>query len=205
MVLGWIWSPLAENAHDPRFRKRPTTTVRSPRHDLLECLWDEHQVRCRRNFRSRLNRCAPCFWAALPSGHALGSKQAAAKEYQTFHLYSNPRHRAPRASGHQLQLLSHFPGSAGLPVGEVTLYGLGSARSPVSACLRSGEGSHCRAGSLPGGGRSRHRYRHCEGQPGKLAEEMIRRGLRATLEAPSLISGPEDRGLADDATHRRPG
>lgn len=121
------------------------------------------------------------------------SQQAAAKPYQTFHLFSS--HEAARTAGfgHQLQLLSYFPGSvAGLSVGaEVTLYGLkvgevtsvGLVYDPVKDRIVAPVHYRVEADRVTG-------IATVKGlEPGKLAEEMIRRGLRATLEAPSLISG----------------
>jgi paraquat-inducible protein B len=120
------------------------------------------------------------------------SKEPFAKPDEPFPLY--PSLDAAKIAGfsHRLDLLSYFPGSvAGLaPGADVTLYGLRIGEvtevslmydkqtdrivAPVHYQVDAGRVSGIAAAQgLP---------------PGTIAAEMVRRGLRATLQAPSLIT-----------------
>lgn len=120
------------------------------------------------------------------------STQKAAALNHGFPLYSNMEEAKSAGFGQQIQLMSYFPGSvAGLDVGsEVTLHGLkiGEVTDvslifdpkrdaivvPVHYRVEAG-----RIGNIAA----------AQGMDaGTLAEEMIKRGLRATLQAPSLIT-----------------
>ncbi|CAN5664098.1 MlaD family protein [soil metagenome] len=109
-----------------------------------------------------------------------------------FQLYGNMGEAKAAGFGLQLQLLSYFPGSvAGLDVGsEVTLHGLKIGEVTDVSLIFDPK---LDAIVVP------VRYRVEAGRIGNiaaaqgmdastLAEEMIKRGLRATLQAPSLIT-----------------
>lgn len=121
------------------------------------------------------------------------SKLPVAAADHKFPLYGSLELARSAGFGHQLQLLSFFPGSvAGLEVGaEVTLNGLkvGEVTDvslvydprkdrivvPVHYRVEAGRiGNIAAAQGL---------------DPVTLATEMVKRGLRATLQAPSLITG----------------
>jgi paraquat-inducible protein B len=119
--------------------------------------------------------------------------QPAAVANEEFRLYRNFEEAKSAGFGQQIKLVSYFPGSvAGLEVGaEVTLHGLkvGEVTDvslvydpridrvvvPVHYRIEAG-----RVGNIAVAEKT---------DPEKLAEEMIKRGLRATLQAPSLITG----------------
>jgi paraquat-inducible protein B len=124
-----------------------------------------------------------------PSDSTLPVSQADRK----FPLYGSLELARSAGFGHQIQLLSYFPGSvAGLSVGaDVTLNGLkvGEVTDvslvydpkldrivvPVHYRVEAGRINNIAA---------------VQGLPtGTLAAEMVRRGLRATLQAQSLITG----------------
>lgn len=135
--------------------------------------------------------------ALLLGGIAFDSPQDGkspnARVHQTFTLF--PNHEAAKSAGfgNQLQLMSYFPGSiAGLAVGaDVTLYGLKIGEvTDVSLVYDKATDSivapvHYRVeadrvtGIASGQGL----------QPGFVAAEMVRHGLRATLQSPSLLTG----------------
>ncbi|MFO1082187.1 MAG: MlaD family protein [Reyranellaceae bacterium] len=117
----------------------------------------------------------------------------AAKQDALFALY--PSREAARSAGfgHQLQLLSYFPGSiAGLSVGaDVTLYGLkigevtdvGLVYDRASDSILAPVHYRVEADRIRG---------IAAGQgmtPDTVAAELVRHGLRATLQSPSLITG----------------
>jgi paraquat-inducible protein B len=121
------------------------------------------------------------------------SAEAVAKAYQDFTLY--PSFEAARSAGfgHQLQLVSYFPGSvAGLAVGaEVTLYGLkigevtevGLVYDKAKDRILAPVHYRVEAGRITG-------MATAQGlAPGTIAQELVRRGIRATLQSPSLITG----------------
>ncbi|HEX9524953.1 MAG TPA: MlaD family protein [Reyranella sp.] len=118
--------------------------------------------------------------------------QPVAQADHTFPLYASLEMAKSAGFGHQLLLLSYFPGSvAGLEVGaDVTLNGLkiGEVTDvnlvydpqkdrivvPVHYRVEAGRiGNIAAAQGL---------------NPGTLAAEMVKRGLRATLQSPSLIT-----------------
>jgi paraquat-inducible protein B len=120
------------------------------------------------------------------------STQPVAQANHNFPLYASLETAKSAGFGHQLQLLSYFPGSvAGLDVGaDVTLNGLkiGEVTDvslvydpqkdrivvPVHYRVEAGRiGNIAAAQGL---------------DPGTLAAEMVKRGLRATLQSPSLIT-----------------
>jgi paraquat-inducible protein B len=192
MVLGWDLVTLAENVTIHAF-------VRAPYDQYVHLdtsFWNASGLSVKFGAEG-ISVQVESLRAVLLGGIAFDtpsdSKLAAAKQYQTFHLYSS--HEAARTAGfgHQLQLLSYFPGSvAGLSVGaEVTLYGLkvgevtsvGLVYDPEKDRIVAPVHYRVEADRVTGIARVKGL------EPGKLAEEMIRRGLRASLEAPSLISG----------------
>jgi len=109
-----------------------------------------------------------------------------------FKLYTNLEEAKSAGFGQQIKLISYFPGSVagvtegaevrfhGLKIGEVTRVGLvydpktDRIVAPVHYRVESGRVSNLA------------KTRGME--PINVAEEMIKRGLRATLQAPSLIS-----------------
>jgi paraquat-inducible protein B len=120
------------------------------------------------------------------------STQPVAQADRSFPLYASLEMAKSAGFGHQLQLVSYFPGSvAGLEVGaDVTLNGLkiGEVTDvnlvydpqkdrivvPVHYRVEAGRiGNIAAAQGL---------------NPGTLAAEMVKRGLRATLQSPSLIT-----------------
>jgi paraquat-inducible protein B len=120
------------------------------------------------------------------------SAQKVAATDHGFQLYATFEEAKSAGFGRQIQLLSYFPGSvAGLDVGaDVTLHGLKVGEvtdvslvfdpktdrvvAPVHYRVEAG-----RIGNLAA----------AQGMDDfKLAQEMIKRGLRATLQAPSLIT-----------------
>lgn len=121
------------------------------------------------------------------------TQQPVAKAEQRFPLYSNIEEAKATGFGRQFHLVSYFPGSVaglargadvtfhGLKVGEVTEVGLyfdpQLDRVVVPVHYRVEAGRVNNVARLQGGSVE------------QLAEQMIRRGLRATLEAPSLLTG----------------
>jgi len=114
------------------------------------------------------------------------------KAEHRFQLYPNAEEAKAAGFGQQIKLVSYFPGSVagvtegaevrfhGLKIGEVTRVGLvydpktDRVVAPVHYRVEAG-----RVGNLA----------KSQGMlPINVAEEMIKRGLRATLQAPSLIS-----------------
>ncbi len=120
-------------------------------------------------------------------------KSPVAAQHHSFPLYASQEVARSAGFGRQLQLVSNFTGSvAGLSVGaDVTLYGLKVGEvTDVSLVF---DPKHDRVVAPV-------RYRieadritgisAAQGlAPGALAQDMVRRGLRATLQAPSLITG----------------
>ncbi len=111
---------------------------------------------------------------------------------QRFKLYANIEEAKSAGFGQQIKLISYFPGSVagvtqgadvtfhGLKIGEVTRVGLvydpkrDRVVAPIHYRVEAGRISNlAKAQGL---------------EPINIAEEMIHRGLRATLQAPSLIS-----------------
>lgn len=109
-----------------------------------------------------------------------------------FKLYANIEEAKSAGFGQQIKLISYFPGSVagvtegaevtfhGLKIGEVTRVGLvydpkqDRVVAPIHYRVEAGRISNlAKAQGL---------------EPINIAEEMIHRGLRATLQAPSLIS-----------------
>lgn len=120
-------------------------------------------------------------------------KSPHAAPHHRFPLYPSYDVAKSAGFGRQLQLLSNFSGSvAGLAVGaDVTLYGLkvgevtdvGLHYDPKSQTIVAPVRYRIEADRITG-------IAEAEGlPPGTLAALMVRRGLRATLQAPSLISG----------------
>jgi len=116
-----------------------------------------------------------------------------AKEHHVFSLYASLEAAKSAGFGHQLQLVSYFPGSiAGLSVGaDVTLYGLKIGEVTDVGLVYDKEKDrilapvHYRveADRITG-------IAAQQGVPtGAVAAEMVRRGVRATLQSPSLITG----------------
>ncbi len=121
------------------------------------------------------------------------SKQKIAATNHGFQLYASYGDAQSAGFGQQLQLLSYFPGSvAGLDVGaDVTFHGLKVGEVTDVALVYDPK---LDAIVVP------VHYRVEAGRIGNiaaaqgmdataLAEEMIKRGLRATLQSPSLITG----------------
>lgn len=135
----------------------------------------------------------------------LNTRQPVAVANQEFPLYRTYEDAQAAGFGRQIRLLSYFPGSvSGLePGAQVTLHGLRigevtdvdlvfDARTdrvvvPVRYRIEAGRVSNIAAAE--------------QTDPEKLAEEMIRRGLRATLQSTSLITGQKVIALerVDDA------
>ncbi len=111
---------------------------------------------------------------------------------QRFPLYPNSEEAKSAGFGQQIKLISYFPGSVagvtagaevrfhGLKIGEVTRVGLvydpktDRVVAPIHYRVEAGRVSNlAKAQGM---------------EPINVAEEMIKRGLRATLQAPSLIS-----------------
>lgn len=129
----------------------------------------------------------------------LDTRQPAATLNQAFTLYRNFEEARAAGFGRQLHLLSYFPGSvAGLePGSQVTLRGLriGEVTDvdlvydpkldrivvPVLYRIEAGRVSNIAAAE--------------QIDPEKLAEDMIRRGLRATLQSTSIITGQKEIAL----------
>ncbi len=120
-------------------------------------------------------------------------KSPAAAQHFHFPLYASQEVAKSSGFGRQLQLVSNFTGSvAGLSVGaDVTLYGLKVGEVTDVSLVYDPKGDrimapvHYRieADRITG-------ISAAQGlPPGALAAEMVKRGLRATLQAPSLITG----------------
>lgn len=122
-----------------------------------------------------------------------GSTQPVAKGDQVFELFKSLDQAKASGFGKQIKLVSYFSSSVaglsvgadvtfhGLKIGEVTDVGLVFDQQtdrilvPVRYRVEAGRVANiARAQGM---------------EPEKIAEEMIRRGLRATLESPSLITG----------------
>jgi len=121
------------------------------------------------------------------------STQPAAPADHQFPLYASLELARSAGFGHQLLLLSYFPGSvAGLEVGaDVTLNGLKIGEVTDVSLVYDPQKDrivvpvHYRveAGRI-------NNIAAAQGlAPGTLAAEMVRRGIRATLQSPSLITG----------------
>ena len=121
------------------------------------------------------------------------STQPAAPADHQFPLYASLEMARSAGFGHQLLLLSYFPGSvAGLDVGaDVTLNGLKIGEVTDVSLVYDPQKDrivvpvHYRveAGRI-------NNIASAQGlAPGTLAAEMVRRGIRATLQSPSLITG----------------
>jgi paraquat-inducible protein B len=135
----------------------------------------------------------------------MDAKQPAAAANQEFPLHRNFEEARSAGFGRQIRLVSYFPGSvAGLERGaDVTLHGLkvGEVTDvdlvydpkldrvivPVHYRVEAGRVNNIAAAEKT--------------DPERLAEEMIKRGLRATLQSTSLITGQKVIALerVDDA------
>jgi paraquat-inducible protein B len=133
------------------------------------------------------------------------SKQPVAVNNQAFPLYRNFEDARAAGFGRQIRLLSYFPGSvAGLePGAHVTLHGLriGEVTDvdlvydpkldrvvvPVHYRVEAGRVTNIAAAERT--------------DPERLAEDMIKRGMRATLQSTSIITGSKEIALEriDDA------
>ncbi len=121
------------------------------------------------------------------------SKQPVAAADDEFRLYSSFENAKSAGFGYQLQLVSYFAGSvAGLDIGaEVTLNGLKVGEvtdvdlvyDPQKDRIVVPVHYHVEAGRIRNIAAARGL------DPGTLASEMVKRGLRATLQAPNLITG----------------
>ena len=129
----------------------------------------------------------------------LDTKQPVAAANNEFPLYRNFEEARSAGFGRQIRLLSYFPGSvAGLePGAHVTLHGLriGEVTEvdlvydpkldrvvvPVHYRIEAGRVNNIAAAEPT--------------DPEKLAEEMIKRGLRATLQSTSIITGQKEIAL----------
>jgi paraquat-inducible protein B len=120
-------------------------------------------------------------------------KSPIAASHFRFPLYASMEVAKSAGFGRQLQMVSNFEGSvAGLAVGaDVTLYGLkigevtdvGLVYEPKKDRIVAPVHYRIEADRVTG-------ISATQGMaPGVLAEEMVKRGLRATLQAPSLITG----------------
>lgn len=121
------------------------------------------------------------------------TNQPVAKAEQRFPLYANIEEARATGFGRQFHLVSYFPGSVaglahgsdvtfhGLKVGEVTEVGLyydpklDRVVVPVHYRIEAGRVTNVA------------KLKHMDAK--QIAEEMIQRGLRATLESPSLLTG----------------
>lgn len=121
------------------------------------------------------------------------STEPVAKESQVFTLYPNVEAARSAGFGRQLHLLSYFPGSvAGLAAGaDVTLHGLKIGEvTDVSLVYDTKRDRivvpvHYRVEA----DRVKNIAAAAHMDAPKLVEEMIKRGLRATLQAESLLTG----------------
>ena len=127
------------------------------------------------------------------------SKQPVAANNQSFPLYRNFEDARSAGFGRQIRLLSYFPGSvAGLePGAHVTLHGLkiGEVTDvdlvydpkldrvvvPVHYRIEAGRVSNIAEAERT--------------DPEKFAEDMIKRGMRATLQSTSIITGSKEIAL----------
>ena len=121
------------------------------------------------------------------------TKSPVAPEHHSFPLYASQEVAKSAGFGRQLQLRSNFAGSvAGLTVGaDVTLYGLKVGEvtdvslvyEPKQERIVAPVSYRIEADRITG-------ISTAQGlRPGMLANELVKRGLRATLQAPSLITG----------------
>jgi paraquat-inducible protein B len=145
---------------------------------------------------------------------SLDTKQPVATAKQSFTLYRNFEEARAVGFGRQIRLMSYFPGSVsglepgahvtlhGLRIGEVTdvdlVYDPKLDRVVVPVHYRVEAG---RVTNLADAERS---------DPEKLVEEMIKRGMRATLQSTSIITGTKEIALervpdASPATLERKG
>jgi paraquat-inducible protein B len=121
------------------------------------------------------------------------SKLPVAAADHKFSLYASFEAAKSAGFGHQLQLISYFPGSvAGLEVGaEVTLYGLKVGEVTAVSLVYDPQKDrivvpvHYRVEA----GRILNAAAAQGVDAATLASEMVKRGLRATLQSPSLITG----------------
>jgi paraquat-inducible protein B len=121
------------------------------------------------------------------------STMPVAKPEHRFSLYASQDQARGAGFGHRISLVSYFPGSvAGLSVGaDVTFHGLKIGEVTDVGLVYSASQDRVLApvhyrvevGRIANIAKARGL------EPEKLAEEVIQRGLRATLQAPSLITG----------------
>ncbi len=120
-------------------------------------------------------------------------KSPVAAQHARFPLYASQEVAKSAGFGRQLQLVSNFTGSvAGLSVGaDVTLYGLKVGEvtevelvyEPKQARIVAPVHYRIEANRITG-------ISAAQGlPPGSLAADLVKRGLRATLQSPSLITG----------------
>jgi paraquat-inducible protein B len=121
------------------------------------------------------------------------AKRPASASHHVFPLYRNLDEARAAGFGFQLQILSRFPGSvSGLAAGaKVTLHGL-----KVGEVTDVGLMFDPKIDRIVAPVRYRIEPQRIAGiaaitglPPGALAADMVKHGLRATLQAPSLISG----------------
>ena len=128
---------------------------------------------------------------AFDTPHDTQSPQA--KSHRVFPLYPNLDAAKSAGFGHYLELVSYFSGSvAGLSVGaDVTLYGLkiGEVTDVGLVFDREKERIIAPVHYRIEAGRVRGIAAAQGLAPGTVAAEMVRRGVRATLQAPSLLTG----------------
>jgi paraquat-inducible protein B len=121
------------------------------------------------------------------------SKDPAAKEGQVFTLFPNFDAAKTAGFAHRLHVLSYFPGSvAGLSAGaDVTLYGLKIGEVTDVSLVFDKETDRIVAPVYYQVDAERIRgIAAAQGlPPGTIAGELVKHGLRATLQSPNLITG----------------
>lgn len=122
-----------------------------------------------------------------------GSTQPVAKADQAFELFKNLDQAKAAGFGQQIKLVSYFSSSvAGLSVGaDVTFHGIkiGEVTDVDLVFDQQTDRVLVPVRYRVEAGRVANLAKAQGMEPEKIADEMIKRGLRATLEAPSLLTG----------------
>ena len=178
-----------EQRHHPRLRARAVRQIRPRRHVVLECFRHVGKVgRWRHSVQMESLR------AVLLGGIAFETRRTASSPSPAnnqFPLYGNLEMARRRASaGRSCSCHTSRAPSPDWTGADVTLHGLKIGEvTDVSLVYDPQARSHRGAGPLPRRSRPHRQHRVGRARPEKLAEEMVRRGMRATLQSPSLITG----------------
>jgi paraquat-inducible protein B len=191
-VLGWDLHDLANSVTIHAFVRAPFDKY--VRND--SSFWDASGISVKLN-SDGLDIQLESLRAVLLGGIAFdtpqGSTQPVAKADQAFELFKNLDQAKAAGFGQQIKLVSYFSSSvAGLSVGaDVTFHGIkiGEVTDVDLVFDQQTDRVLVPVRYRVEAGRVANLAKAQGMEPEKIAEEMIKRGLRATLEAPSLLTG----------------